>query len=227
MAIEKNEEWDIQKRFEYTIERSHILLQLRYQLAIAIIVLIIGVWTVLFTAEQLKKDIGLLIIIGWAISGSLVVCWRYFTHVIFKEELSLNITRLSCANKLEVPLDNYDEFVDFEDRFKLTDNNDYNSFNTIKKLKVMKKLQYDYPESGIHHFDKISILAIMIAGFLGFPILYYFISLSNSVIIPYDYIVPIDVFFTVAASVLICCLISNSCPHEERTNDVIQLIKNE
>ena len=97
MKLSPHGEWNIKKTVECGLDRANVLLQLRYQLAIAIFALIAGIWTILVTFSD-GNDFKLIIPIGWALSIILILVWRLFTHIIVIEELAWSITQLFCLN---------------------------------------------------------------------------------------------------------------------------------
>ncbi|MFA5266669.1 MAG: hypothetical protein WC379_01760 [Methanoregula sp.] len=161
MTDETIEDWNFKNGIVYNIERGNILLQLRYQLAIGIMVLIAGVWTIF--APSLNDPNTNSIFIGWLLSISLVTGWRVITHFIFLEEQALSVSSEDYLHKLGLPVDDY--FNRIEGHFKLNENPSYKKFDTTdKKFKLMRKLQSHLPEKGINNFDWLSIIAIMASG---------------------------------------------------------------
>ena len=161
MSDENNEVWEARKNIEYGLERTHILIQLRYQLAIAIIVLITGIWTILATTDSEKVGFNI-IFLGWLISAILLMSWRIFTHFIFLEENALSVSRFFYLDKIGLAFD----LTEIEKRFKLTQNQYYNSGITEKKLEIIRELQSHLPASGLVYFDVFTIIFLIIIGLI-------------------------------------------------------------
>jgi hypothetical protein len=191
--IEKKE-WATQNMIENALDRGNILLQLRYQLAFGIMVLIAGVWTILvpYYADKTFNFIFL----GWMISTILIIGWRVFTHFIFFEENAIGISILYGLNDLGLVDTENPRLRDIEKQFKLKENKDYQSFDTIKeKLAVITKLQYHLPESGLNIFDGLSICLIIGSGVLLIYFNYLIIDQISGIILIGSFLIISGIFF--------------------------------
>jgi hypothetical protein len=169
MTEETIEDWNNKLTITHSLERSDVLLQLRYQLAFGIMVLIAGVWTVLGPLALTGENNKYYILLGSAISFLLIGAWRFFTHIIFEEELAWFITSLWARAHLGLITNTNanlnDKFNNIENFFGLKNDPRYRAFSTLRpKLIVMKNLQYHIPEWGILRFDCLSIAAIFFGG---------------------------------------------------------------
>jgi hypothetical protein len=219
MGLSENEEWNIKTTIEFGLERKNILLQLRYQLAFGVIVLIAAVWTILIPVAQEKENFNFIYFMGWLISIILITGWRIFTHFIFLEELGWSVTHLYCLNKLDLLTGENTQLVGFENNLKLKEITNYKLLDTTeKKLLVIRKLQSHIPEKGISLFDYLSLCFI-----IGSWICLILLKIMNFDLIP--------IFILIGCTILLLGLILWEQPlcywSEKAINKVISEMKTE